>query len=260
MKLRLLSDLHLNIHPWKYTSAGEDAVLIAGDTSVAGADGRITLLNFLRDISVPVYIIAGNHEAYGISRDDDYRGSIGDYSKVLARYTDELENVHWLDASCAKLTDNVKIFGATMYTDFRAAGEADSFFVKLHWSSTADMLNNPSAGDEYPRLATRHRAALNDALESARRSGDKLVVMTHWVPSMNLIAGRYRNDGVCHNAAFVCACDDIIAAYSDTITAWFYGHTHIATDRVMAGVHFVSNPRGYFGEYTGWKKNKMIII
>lgn len=263
MKLRLLSDLHLNLRPWKYSYAEEDAVLIAGDTIAASPEDRQQLIGLLSSIPVPVYIISGNHEVYGVTQDASWPPiGLDSYTEFLAGYVSQckLSHVHWLNASCADLDENTIIFGATLYTDFCAAGISEQPYVELAWSNTADAKQMPVAKTEYIRLATRHRQAMVDCLLEARRCKKSVVVMTHWVPSLSLVAKRYCTAAAQMNAVFVCDCDTIINEFKDVIKLWHYGHSHARSFTVKNGVTFVNNPRGYCGERTGWKPKCVVNI
>ena len=62
MRLRILSDLHLEFHDWTPPTVDADAVVLAGDIDV-GVDG----LTWARQnfASLPVVYVPGNHEFYG---------------------------------------------------------------------------------------------------------------------------------------------------------------------------------------------------
>lgn len=44
------------------------------------------------------------------------------------------------------------------------------------------------------------------------------------------------------------------------IDLWIFGHTHEAVDEVVNGVRFVSNPRGYPTEETGFRPDLVVSV
>ena len=64
MKLRILSDLHLEQNYFEYSYLGEDIVVLAGD--IATANTHDVFEDFIRDIpsNIKIIFITGNHEFY----------------------------------------------------------------------------------------------------------------------------------------------------------------------------------------------------
>lgn len=44
------------------------------------------------------------------------------------------------------------------------------------------------------------------------------------------------------------------------IDLWIFGHTHEAVDEVVNGIRFVSNPRGYPNEETGFRPDLVVNV
>ena len=57
MKIRQLSDLHLETGPFTWEDQGEDVVVLAGDIGVGVAG-----IEWAKTITKPVVYVAGNHE------------------------------------------------------------------------------------------------------------------------------------------------------------------------------------------------------
>ncbi len=110
MRIRLLSDLHLETGPFTWEDQGEDVVVLAGDIGVG-----VTGIEWAKTIPKPVIYVAGNHEHYG--------QDIYDNIKAM-RACAKGSNVHYLENNAVLLTVNgetVRFLGCTLWTDFGAA-------------------------------------------------------------------------------------------------------------------------------------------
>lgn len=107
MKIRLLSDLHLETGPFTYQDCGEDVVVLAGDigNGVAG-------IEWAKTIPKPVVYVSGNHEHWTF---DIYENL--DAMRSAAKGS----NVRFLENNEVFITINgetVRFVGATLWTDF----------------------------------------------------------------------------------------------------------------------------------------------
>ena len=111
MRIRVLSDLHLEFKDWKPPKADADAdvVVLAGDIHVGVKGIEWARRSFP---SIPIVYVAGNHEFYG--------EHIHDMTQELLREGRRL-GVDVLDARSAVI-GGVRFLGATLWTDF-ALGE-----------------------------------------------------------------------------------------------------------------------------------------
>lgn len=110
MKIRQLSDLHLETGPFTWEDQGEDVVVLAGDIGVGVAG-----IEWAKTITKPVVYVAGNHE--------NWDGDIYENIKAM-RLAAKGSNVHFLENDEVNLTVNgetARILGCTLWTDF---GEA----------------------------------------------------------------------------------------------------------------------------------------
>ena len=109
MRIRVLSDLHLEFQGWMPPAATADVVVLAGDVHV-GADG----LDWAQRqfAGAPVVYVPGNHEYYG-----------SDLSEMLTelRVAARGRGIHLLDGD-EIIIDGVRFLGATLWTDFELYG------------------------------------------------------------------------------------------------------------------------------------------
>ena len=108
MKLGILSDLHLSQGDLPLPGAGADMVILAGDIARPAR-----AIAWASRIPRPVLYVPGNHEFYGSS----IEGALAELKRLAAG-----TNVRVLDCE-ETLVDGVRFLGATLWTDFRIAGE-----------------------------------------------------------------------------------------------------------------------------------------
>ena len=76
----------------------------------------------------------------------------------------------------------------------------------------------------------------------------KCIVITHHMPSFELIHKKYRNDPEM-NVFFASNSDELIR---EPVNYWIYGHTHTKSTHTINGVKLMCNPKGYPSERSGY--------
>ena len=250
LRLRVLSDLHLEVADWGYQSQGEDLVVLAGDIANQAEVAQQRLMRLLDSIAVPVIYVAGNHEFYEsvLTVDDliaDLRGRLPPHVHLLHRDALEVGPIRflgcplWTDFS---LVDGVRRRGVQIEreTAMHAAAFGVSDFAQINAASEAygTYLARPSD------MATWHaedRAWLGTQIANADRT---TVVITHWLPSPASVSARFV--GSLLTPYFANDCRDLMR---DPVRLWIHGHTHDACDYLhQQRVRVVCNPRGYGDE------------
>src|SRR5262249_21633012 len=125
MKLRVLSDIHLEHHmPADVPACEADLVILAGDI----ANGREGIDWAARTFDVPVVYVPGNHEYYESNCDT--------VDRMMANASAEFANVSVLNDGVAEFSDadgtRVRVIGTTWWTDYRLFGnerETDAMFA-----------------------------------------------------------------------------------------------------------------------------------
>lgn len=282
MRIRLLSDLHLETGPFTWEDQGEDVVVLAGDIGEG-----ITGIQWAKTIPKPVIYVAGNHEHYG--------QDIYDNIKAM-RACAKGSNVHFLENGEVHLTVNgetVRFLGCAFWTDYgskhcehksvafgdyanpvhalmeHAAGIMNDFahisakkwwnkrnekrFTKIFYLNHLTQFNPIVAFD----MNAKSRVWLTEKL--AEKCDHKTVVVTHHAPSyQSLIEAKMidkrllehpefwrpsrRTEGGLHR----------IAAYASDaedlfpgVDLWLHGHTHSRIRYSKKGTLVSCNPRGY---------------
>jgi predicted phosphodiesterase len=233
LRLRVLSDLHLEFADFQPPAVASDAVVLAGDIH-QGAAGLTWARRRFADL--PIVYVPGNHEYYGHDWDR--------LEGQLRRVARELD-IHLLDRDSVILGD-VRILGCTLWTDFDLFGAALRADSMAAVGRTLFDYRYIQAGkrrilpDETRARHLVDRAWLEEQLGPA---GDgpwrATVVVTHMVPSQRSTAERYRHLAL--SAGFASHLDALVAQ-SD---AWIHGHTHDSYDYRLGQCRVVCNPRGY---------------
>jgi predicted phosphodiesterase len=80
-----------------------------------------------------------------------------------------------------------------------------------------------------------------------QNTAKKVVVVTHFLPSYQLVHERWKNSSNdTLNYYFSAGCDELInPKYVD---AWIFGHTHDRRDTTINNVPMYCNPLGYAGK------------
>jgi Icc-related predicted phosphoesterase len=221
MKIRLISDLHLEFDPQLTLDyCGEDIMVVAGDLSPNPDEAMEWLLRYRSVSSSPVVVVLGNHDYYG---------------KRTMEETDEIwrhmsiPDIHVLNNSEVTL-QGVRFFGAPMWTNMW--GDERRLVCGI-----ADFRCIPDIS--ISKLRERHNES-KVALATALENPEPIVVVTHHLPTEKSIHPAYAGSTI--NGAF--ASTDIDHFVSQA-ALWLHGHTHKCIDNTFAGTRVVCNPRGY---------------
>jgi predicted phosphodiesterase len=259
MKIQLLSDLHLEVHPqWVATPApGADLLVLAGDIGSYQAGSRLLDEDFgLARFSpkqgwpTPVLFVPGNHE-YDTMDFDVAHARLRDTCQRLG--ITWLEREVWVWPGARELA--VRFIGTTLWSDFDALDAAPG-------APDTALTQQLRARDKAFRAAnyylkktgtSRHGQAMlaEDVREQALLCQEWLaralakpfvgdtVVVTHYAPSLLSADPRY---GLTPGSAGFC---NALDAWLARAQLWLHGHLHAPSDYVKNGCRVVANPLGY---------------
>jgi predicted phosphodiesterase len=243
VRIRVLSDLHLEVEPFAPAHVPADLVVLAGDidNGAAGVEWAE------RAFRVPVIYVAGNHEYY----DREF------HEVNTALRSAANDRVRMLDCSEA-ITDDVRFLGCTLWTDYTLAPETDrAEVIEQARAKNPDYAKIRLAGrnlapEDAIALCREHRAWLERKL--IEPFAGRTVVITHFAPHPRSIAPAY--DGHPANPGFVLDLSPLMGLSA----LWIHGHTHTAFEYEVKGTRVVCNPRGYAGEPTGFDPGRVVEI
>lgn len=174
-KIQYISDLHVdekifipNIMP------KSDYLCIAGDIGVPTHPNYNKLLNDVSNKFKKVFIVAGNHE-YGLSPLYD-ESAILKYQPLLKEVCSNYNNIYLLDNSFYQLTDSTIIAGTTLWSNL--------VYVSKKYPNNVNYIN-------HIKIFNKNINWINHICRNHKR----IIMMTHFVPSFQLIEQHYKNKG-----------------------------------------------------------------
>jgi predicted phosphodiesterase len=244
MKIRLLSDLHMEGHSYYYDYAGEDLVVLAGD--IHTQNRHKNLLDQIPS-NVKVIMIAGNHEYYG--------SEFNSMNLFFAGLENRYPNFYYLQNESVCI-DGVDFFGGTMFTDFNLYGypvqaprEVVYGIADFSWIKKSDKRWTPQDH------VTEHTKFCEYLEAWLQQEHTKRVVISHFVP--HPVAADPQFEGSALNPYFIANMEQ----YMGWQGLWLFGHTHHAVDTYVGATRLVCNPKGYGSEnQLGFVKNLIVEI
>jgi len=234
MKIQFVSDLHLSLAPCTIPDVGADLLILAGDIHRPAE-----AMSWAKNLPLPIVYVPGNHEYYGSSL------------PATERLLDELSqgsNVTLLNCAEHRF-DNVRVLGATLWTDFLLNGDGPVWQKTMHEAQQFSRDFTRIAVDEdkleifspmhCAALFKRHVSWLEERL--AEPFSGATVVVTHFSPALGSVAPRFAGSSL--NACFVSNLEALVEKSGAAL--WVHGHTHDSFDYRVGGTRVVANPRGY---------------
>jgi predicted phosphodiesterase len=248
MKIRVMSDLHIEFFDFEPIEVPADIVVLAGDilTEHYGLQWART-----RFPDLPIVYVMGNHEFYDAH-----------YQRVLDRAREEAgkQRIHLLEKDQV-IIGGVRFLGTTLWTDFeveepllprsmayRYANGSMTDFSIIRYDS---HLLSAQDSREFHLAA---RAWLTDRL--AEPFEGKTVVVTHHLPHRSSIDAQFHRHPL--NPAFASHMPELVRPPVDL---WIHGHTHCSCDyEPIEGTRGVCNPRGYGPSDLNEEFNQYLVV
>ena len=234
MKIRILSDLHLEFQRWAPPKVDADVVVLAGDIHVGIQGVDWARRHFPLS---PVIYVPGNHEFYG-EHMQNLRGDLlraGRDSRVDVLDGDNL------------VIGGVRFLGATLWTDFALQGTDLSSIDRAMADADRGMndfrlIRYGARGRFLPKNARAiHLAQVRWLrIKLAEKFLGPTIVVTHHLPHRHSISPRYQGSDL--NPSFASDLSDLMGS---SVSLWIHGHTHESFDYLVNGTRVVCNPRGY---------------
>ena len=234
MNIQYISDLHIDLlHDEKIERLCRKIVVKAPILVLGGDIGnpyKISYKNFLEKMNLKyekIFVICGNHEYYGNDIED---------TKVMVRdICSTISNVVFLD-------NNTYIY------------QGYTFLGSTLWSRIMNKNNRINDTDAIKDLTVEryndlHTECVTYVNEQLRLSPIKVVVITHHLPSYQLIDEKYLTHTIApYGQWFASNLNNMMIEHRDKISCWIYGHTHTEKIKTVCGVDTYCNPVGYRGE------------
>jgi hypothetical protein len=264
MRIQYASDLHLEFRSGPFSALLKPAapiLVLAGDI---GRPDKPEYRNFLQYCSRNwdnTVVIAGNHELYNDKPESQWLlfppHTVAQRHGMCATAAAEFSNVHFLQQG-RKVINGVAFLGATLWTDLRDSADALTAETRMNdYRLIADRLVEPITAALVNRWHWEDRMWLLREIAACAEEARPAVVVTHHLPSFQLIASRFAGAGRI-NAAFASDVEELV---KPPVAAWIAGHTHVGAHVHINGVQVCVNPVGYPGEKdTGYCRELFLEI
>jgi len=222
----------------------ESVLVLAGDVT-SKVDQAAKFVAALEHRFITVIYVPGNHEYY---------------KHIYQDWPDKIyEQFHLHGVENTKcpgndvrtfMVDGVKFITGTLWGECSTRPDynedlsrciADFHWIGVREYGREDLYMTPTV---MRRISGEHKKLIRDEL--ARAKEDKVIVVTHHLPTYDAVSLRFRVSTT--NGAFVNRCDDIIAP-NECPNMWLFGHTHDHQEFVKDGILFCANPVGYRSEW-----------
>lgn len=233
MRIKLLSDLHLESHPyWDYIPKVEDAdvLILAGDITSGKLPYKFA--DFVTGIFSKVIYVFGNHEYYG--------QDITTFAAEAKDYLTKWPGITVLDNESLTV-GAIKLIGTTLWTDMDRENPISKMNIQRMLSDyyVIGCGKRKLIADDTISL---HKIA-KDYIESELKADElKKVVITHHCPSMMSVHSKFRGSSV--NGAFCSSLDNLFRPEYN-LAMWTHGHTHQRVWYAINGARVRNNPKGY---------------
>jgi predicted phosphohydrolase len=235
MRIRYLSDLHVEFLSAEQVDSlllqippGPDEVcVLAGDIGNPFTANYNKVMQFIQRNFKKAFVLAGNHEYY-----HPYY-TIEVINNYLENYFQPFENISFLNNKIEEY-EGCWFVGTTLWSKV-----TDPRLEIADVSKIQDL--------DYLAYNRMHMLCV-DFLEGTLADPiiQKCVVISHHVPSPNLIDVKYKTSQMRPwNQWFASDLEELIEKHQHKIQAWIYGHTHTAAAASLCGVSFYCNPIGY---------------
>ena len=235
MKLKILSDIHLEFSNYKIQYDNEDILVLAGDISPNPDKTTEHIIKYLQtNRQAKLIYVLGNHDYYNKSIEETLS-----LWKDMSDYINSIVNTRfWFLHDDSVVINGIRFFGTTLWTDMN---DKDTATMEI---ANANMSDYSYIKDFTPsKSVLLHEQSKTFLSECLDISEEPVVVITHHLPSFMSILPKYKRSITSRylNGAFASNMDYLI----DKSMLWIHGHTHSSLDYKTGKSRVVCNPRGY---------------
>jgi Icc-related predicted phosphoesterase len=260
-KLYFVSDIHTeSVGSFTFEPHKQDYLVIVGDIGKPKQKEFFETINNASKNFYKVFIVCGNNDLYTKEKE-----TISEIYSNITKVCSKFDNVYFLNNSSFDLKNNVKIIGSTLWsyipedkhkdTICRNKNCATSQWSKVKCREMYDFDEKNNIKEVLPAdINMMHNLCiqyLKDEILLAKQQSKKLIICTHYSPTMKLIK---RTD---IDYLFAGELDYLI---DDPVIAWISGHSHYNNTVIINNIPVTMNCLGYPDQKTGFRKNKHLLI
>lgn len=269
--LQFISDIHLEYYNemsfGKILRPKAPYLALAGDIGKPKTKLFADFFKYCSNNWKHIFYVAGNHEYYGnkfamVEDEIVQQESFDDIQTAISSVVGQFNNVHFFteeNPSVYLKEDNVAIVGQTLWTHIQPSKMKlvqkcmnDYSYISVNDQTKIRALSPLDINT----MHLRQKAILTKQLAFWQQSNVPVCVITHHMPSFELICEQYRQSPI--NCCFASDCDELI---QHPVRAWVYGHTHNVASKILNGVALAVNAMGYPKEHiAGFDTEAVIVI
>lgn len=264
--LYLISDVHLEfgsskvdsiIQQWSFQPGVKRILVIAGDLGYPMEPAYRDFLVLMRSKFDHVLVVAGNHEYYKQRTSEAIQKG---YPAIKWSYTqiqDQIRQVcqeadcHFLQRGVV-IIDGIRFLGTTLWTDIPPVYQTSTQFRMNDYRHMAGPKLTPIT----PAITTQwHREEKQWLQEEIASDSRPAIIITHHLPSYQIIANKYQGDP--NNSCYASDCEEL---FTPPVVGWMCGHSHHRSSGSINGIPYLLNPIGYPEEDASYDLQMRVIL
>lgn len=265
MRLQYCSDLHYEFKPVAgipklLKDVKADVLILAGDICAISDpldySKFVTLISHYSKKYKFIIHVPGNHEFYCTIKPPKREHCMDTIAKQFKVLMKQISNYIYLDCDTISLNINDKQYlfaGCTLWTKIKPE---DYIYVQKSMNDYSTIYIYDGKIEKFTveymqKLHNKCIAFIKRAIKKAEELKIPIVLITHHKPvaddpSPNRLTQAYEVD--------------MTKIIKSPVVAAIHGHTHEHYDKVINGVRYISNPKGYPSQRTGFKEDMYIDV
>ena len=198
-----------------------------------------------------VFLVPGNHEYYQ-SRGKSIL-SIQHVNLLIESICIKFTNVHFLNNKHYDLNEEYVIIGSPLWSYIPDSCQGRAMYYNGDFYEIyidGDKLVTPKYLNQLHEVNVKW---LSDMIEKFKDK--KIIIATHYLPSMKLIDSCYLSNPLNH-----CFATDLERLMVNNVYYWFAGHTHSSLTVQIGECLCVVNPKGYIDENSEYNDSLVIHL
>lgn len=262
MRIQYISDIHLEyydpknegvIQPELFLTPNAEYLALCGDIGIPDLASYKPFLTWCSQHWKTVFILAGNHEYYNQRVTE--RTSMEQKKKMIKLACVNLPNVYFLDCDSVWIeSEKVRVLGCTFWSEVHDEVLEKARFDFTHPKQILLDSTTPATPEVLRELHRIEVDWLRSEIKKASLLDEKVLVLTHYLPSYKLIAEKFW--GYEMSSCFASDRDELIR---HPVAAWICGHSHHGKYIVLKGTICALNPHGYPNESVP-TRNKAAVL
>lgn len=229
LKLQYISDIHLEYRDKlpKFKKVG-NCIALLGDIGDPFKSNYSEFIKYTSNEWDKTFILSGNHEYWQQKYD------INDVDLKITEITTKFNNVFYLNNSYYDL-ENYRILGTTLWS------HVDKPPIKIMGDDI--KIKNDNQNLTYKKINKLHFNSKSWLSNNISNSNKPLIVLTHHLPSYNLIIDKYQNSK--YNEYFNRFASNMDDYIKPPVKFWLCGHSHCNYETIINNVYCGINAFGY---------------